>query len=271
MVLLPVLLLLRFRGVCSVSQRSGVALPLAYSPHPPPQRLSQSQSQPQSYVFGSSNSRRRRGRPFVHPPHCVGSSSSSSLFCVRRMMSSSSINPDDDANDATTGAVKVIPRAAVSVIVRSPTPSYIVVQRGKEPNLGLWSLPGGKLEGGETTLEGAQRELYEECQICSKSLQWFTGGAITVTDSIHYDEQGTLLFHYVIAQCFAIAPMELNLLACDDAADAKWQTLNEIRDKVEQGQTTPGVLRVVEQAERMFQQGLLVDNDNDDDGSQSNV
>jgi hypothetical protein len=78
-----------------------------------------------------------------------------------------------------------------------------------------------------------------------------------VTDSIHYDDHGTLLYHYVIAQCFAVAPTELQLMACDDAADAQWQTLSQIRDKVEQGQTTPGVLQVVEQAERMFQQGFL--------------
>jgi 8-oxo-dGTP diphosphatase len=153
----------------------------------------------------------------------------------------------------------VVPRAAVSVILRSPTPSYVLVQRGKEPNKGLWSLPGGKLEGGETTLDGAKRELQEECQINMGSLQWFSDGGITVTDSIHHDENGTLLFHYVIAQCFAVAPSELQLVACDDASDAKWQTVSQIRDKVEKGQTTPGVLRVVERAERMFQQGFLVD------------
>jgi 8-oxo-dGTP diphosphatase len=153
-------------------------------------------------------------------------------------------------------STNIIPRAAVSVVVRSPGPSYILVQRGKEPNKGFWSLPGGKLEGGETTLQGGMRELKEECQI-STGLQWFSEGAITVTDSIHHDDNGKLLFHYVIAQCFAVASSELPLIASDDADDASWFNHCEIRTMVETGQATPGVLEVVERAELMYQKGLV--------------
>jgi 8-oxo-dGTP diphosphatase len=38
----------------------------------------------------------------------------------------------------------------------------LLVRRGKEPNKGLWSPPGGKLEPGETPLDCAVRELREE-------------------------------------------------------------------------------------------------------------
>lgn len=37
-----------------------------------------------------------------------------------------------------------------------------LLQRAKEPNQGLWSPPGGKLEAGESPLAGALRELTEE-------------------------------------------------------------------------------------------------------------
>lgn len=38
----------------------------------------------------------------------------------------------------------------------------LVVKRGKEPARGLWTLPGGRLEPGETLEAGALRELEEE-------------------------------------------------------------------------------------------------------------
>ncbi len=38
----------------------------------------------------------------------------------------------------------------------------LVMRRNKEPNLGLWIAPGGKLEIGESPYETARRELLEE-------------------------------------------------------------------------------------------------------------
>jgi ADP-ribose pyrophosphatase YjhB (NUDIX family) len=202
----------------------------------------------------------------------------------RRLSSSIGVGNGNPPTNSNLTIGTIIPRAAVSVVVRSPKPSYILVQRGKEPNKGLWSLPGGKLEAGEPTLLGSKRELWEECRLDPNSLLWYADGAITVTDSIHYsncdyDEEPTdddgddgengksnpqthvptreLAFHYVIAQCFAQAPSELPLVASDDAADASWQTLDQIRVMVERGQATPGILRVIERVERMHQLGLF--------------
>lgn len=38
----------------------------------------------------------------------------------------------------------------------------LVVRRGRAPHDGLWAVPGGRLERGETLAEGAVRELAEE-------------------------------------------------------------------------------------------------------------
>lgn len=38
----------------------------------------------------------------------------------------------------------------------------LLVQRGHEPGRGLWSVPGGRLEPGETTSAGCAREVLEE-------------------------------------------------------------------------------------------------------------
>ena len=39
----------------------------------------------------------------------------------------------------------------------------LLCQRGKPPNLGSWTLPGGAQELGETCEQAARRELLEEC------------------------------------------------------------------------------------------------------------
>jgi 8-oxo-dGTP diphosphatase len=38
----------------------------------------------------------------------------------------------------------------------------LLMHRNKEPNLGLWTAPGGKVEFGESPYETAQREMAEE-------------------------------------------------------------------------------------------------------------
>lgn len=41
----------------------------------------------------------------------------------------------------------------------------LLARRGKALGHGLWSLPGGKLDAGETALDAAHRELFEETGI----------------------------------------------------------------------------------------------------------
>ena len=159
----------------------------------------------------------------------------------------------------TSSASPPVPRAAVSVVVRyrqenGNDPRFVLIQRGQEPNKGLWSLPGGKLEFGETTLKGAQRELQEECQLLSDdNLEWYEGGAICVTDYLSSNVQ------YSICTCFAAVTSSSlpSLIPSDDAADAKWRTLSEIKDNVDRGETTEGVLRAVQRAEQLYETGLL--------------
>ncbi|HEX9076911.1 MAG TPA: 8-oxo-dGTP diphosphatase [Anaerolineae bacterium] len=46
----------------------------------------------------------------------------------------------------------------------------LMMQRRKEPNLGLWVAPGGKIEIGESPYECAARELAEETGLAATSL-----------------------------------------------------------------------------------------------------
>lgn len=107
--------------------------------------------------------------------------------------------------------MQLIPRAAVSSCIRcllvSTTPSstvslllndnnhnnndlllippyYLLIKRGKEPSAGKWSFPGGKLEYGETTIYGAQRELSEEVQVLYNTRHYHNMNDDDVSSSI---------------------------------------------------------------------------------------
>eukprot|EP00956_Cyclotella_meneghiniana_P010518 scaffold14629_cov72-Cyclotella_meneghiniana.AAC.4 len=190
---------------------------------------------------------------------------------------SSSLNVNNVPKGTATPPV-LVPRAAVSVVVRwsefSPSkPSmarYLLVQRGKEPNKGMWSLPGGKIELGEKTLDAAKRELTEETSLISSqdknetesqkcSLRWHEGGPFFSSDSIHHSQSNRVSFHYVISQCFAElkSPTPPNIRASDDAMDARWWSSNEMKKAEDEGIVTAGVASVVERSEKLYSSGLL--------------
>jgi len=56
----------------------------------------------------------------------------------------------------------MMPICAVAAIVFDDAGRVLLVERGKEPGLGLWTVPGGRLEGSETLAQGAAREVREE-------------------------------------------------------------------------------------------------------------
>ncbi|KAL7442350.1 hypothetical protein ACHAXM_008337 [Skeletonema potamos] len=162
------------------------------------------------------------------------------------------------------------PRAAVSVVIRFHEGStstststnepvrYLLIQRGKAPNKGMWSLPGGKIENNEGIMDAAKRELREETGLGDNSnqqwtLKWHNDGPFTCSDSI------TGGFHYVISQCFVevVASSQPIIEASDDAIDAKWWSKKEVEDAEQDGTVSPGVLRVLRRSELLYEKGLL--------------
>jgi 8-oxo-dGTP diphosphatase len=89
-------------------------------------------------------------------------------------------------------------------------------QRGKEPNKGRWTLPGGAIELGETARQAAEREVREECGITVQA-----GDVVEVLDIIRRDDSGALRFHYVVIDlvCRYVGG---DITAGDDADDVRW-------------------------------------------------
>jgi 8-oxo-dGTP diphosphatase len=70
----------------------------------------------------------------------------------------------------------------------------LLVQRGKGALIGLWSLPGGHIEPGETAKAAAIREVREEAGVEAEVL-----GLVDVHDVILHGTGGELKAHYLIA------------------------------------------------------------------------
>lgn len=52
--------------------------------------------------------------------------------------------------------------AAVAIVTRADDDKFLLVQRGEDPGKGLWGLPGGFVEMGETVQQALEREILEE-------------------------------------------------------------------------------------------------------------
>ena len=101
-----------------------------------------------------------------------------------------------------------------AVIIRDGC--VLLVKRGREPAKGLWAIPGGAVEAGETLQAAAEREILEETGVVINA-----GEPIFAFDLIERDEVGALKFHYVIVDLRA-EYISGEPVAADDAADARW-------------------------------------------------
>ena len=98
----------------------------------------------------------------------------------------------------------------------------VLVKRGQPPLAGEWSIPGGRLEIGETMREGVAREVREETGLTVEPAE-----LLGVYDRLLRDEAGRILYHYVLID-FLCRRVAGELHAGGDAADARWFTPDEL-------------------------------------------
>ena len=127
------------------------------------------------------------------------------------------------------------PTVAVGCFVFDQQGALLMIQRGKQPGLGLWTIPGGRVEYGETLADACQREVLEE-----------TGVAVDIGEMVTIFEPVIDGFHYVIIDYLGILieTPRPQPVAGDDAADARWVD----REKLTELALTTGLISVVEQA-----------------------
>jgi 8-oxo-dGTP diphosphatase len=127
------------------------------------------------------------------------------------------------------------PLLGVSAVVTDGD-DLLLVQRGKEPYEGLWALPGGGVEPGETLAEAVTRELFEET-----GMEGACGELMAAREDFGSDLHFVVLVHRVHL-------MERGEpIAGDDARAARWVPLGDVADQV----LVPGL------AELLHEHGII--------------
>jgi ADP-ribose pyrophosphatase len=102
----------------------------------------------------------------------------------------------------------------------------LIVQRGKAPSKGVWTVPGGAVDLGETMRQAAAREVLEET-----GLQIQVGEVVGILDNIVRDSGSPspagILYHYAIVD-FAAQYVSGDLNPSDELMDAAWVHPSEL-------------------------------------------
>jgi 8-oxo-dGTP diphosphatase len=99
----------------------------------------------------------------------------------------------------------------VGAVVTQGHGRLLLIKRGHEPGAGLWSLPGGRIEPGETDAEALVREMLEE-----------TGLTVEPGRLLGRVQRPGLGNTVLDIRDYAATVTGGTLRAADDAADARW-------------------------------------------------
>ncbi|GAB89448.1 NUDIX domain-containing protein [Gordonia rhizosphera] len=108
---------------------------------------------------------------------------------------------------------------AVGAIIRDKQGRFLLVQRRNEPQAGRWTVPGGKVEPGETLAEAVIREVWEE-----------TGLVVEVGERAWVVDIPTGHGDVFEVHDYYASVRSGRLAAGTDAADARWYAAADLSD-----------------------------------------
>ena len=118
--------------------------------------------------------------------------------------------------EAIATPLRIFPIVGVGAVIWNADNHIVLIRRGTEPRLGEWSIPGGRVECGESLREAIIREVQEET-----GLDVEIENLIDVVDSITRDRTGAVLRYYVLID-FTARHVAGALRCGSDAAEAHW-------------------------------------------------
>jgi 8-oxo-dGTP diphosphatase len=142
------------------------------------------------------------------------------------------------ADDSTTHhAIAPSPAIGVGAVLLDKQNRVLLIKRGTAPAIGLWSIPGGRLEPGESLADACRREVVEE-----------TGIGIELGPIIAVAERAIQGFHYVIIDFLASlkAPGAHTPCTASDVSDARWVPCSRLY----QYELVEGLAAIIERAQQ---------------------
>lgn len=124
--------------------------------------------------------------------------------------------------DQAPDARRPVPSVGVVCFRRA---DVLLVQRGKAPFAGQWSLPGGRIEWGEGAIHAAHRELLEETRCTAEII-----GLVDVVDAVMTsatNPDAPPWAHYVLID-YAARWLSGEPQAGDDAREARFFAPEEL-------------------------------------------
>ena len=137
-------------------------------------------------------------------------------------------------NGRKSGEYPGRPRVAVGAVVFRNR-KVLLVERGKPPGQGQWSIPGGSVELGETLQQAAGREILEETGIVVRP-----GEPFFTFDVIRRDSRNAVRFHYIIVDLKAEYVSGVPR-AGDDALRVAWAASDDLKNL----NVNPGTLEIL--------------------------
>lgn len=123
----------------------------------------------------------------------------------------------------------------------------LLVQRGREPAYGRWSLPGGLVELGETLEEAVKREVLEE-----SGLNVEVRDLVAALDRVILDDKGRIEYHYILLDFLCECPQGEPVPA-SDALDCVFTPIEDLA----RFDLTEGAADVIVQAFSLRREGRL--------------
>ncbi len=124
----------------------------------------------------------------------------------------------------------------VGAVIKDDAGRLLLIKRGHEPAAGRWSIPGGRIEAGESDVDALVREVREE-----------TGLEVAAGRLLGAVQRPGLAGAVVDIRDYLAVVTGGELAAGDDAADARWVPAAQVALMDARGELTSGLTEALAQ------------------------